>query len=308
MFDHDQRFKLLLQEFFGDFLHLFFPGIAKRLNLTQVTWLDKEVFAHPPQGERGYLDLIAQVATHEEIPGQRAGEGSSWLALIHVEIEYADSAFAMRSRMFQYYEQLRRRHGKPVLPIVLYLRVGLDGIGKDLYEEYLWEQRVLTFEYLYVGLPALDAESYLQGENWLGVALSALMRAPPERKAALAAEGLQRLVKYSDGSWRQFLLGDCLVSYSSLQESQKSDLTKQLAKEEFREAHALTRTWYDEGLERGLKEGYQTLLAAQLELRFGPLSESARNRLATWPLERLKALGIQVLKASSLTELGLQEQ
>jgi len=30
--------------------------------------------------------------------------------------------------MFHYYEPLRRRHDLPVLPIGLYLRVGLEGI------------------------------------------------------------------------------------------------------------------------------------------------------------------------------------
>src|SRR5215471_962121 len=112
MLDHDQRFKLLLQEFFALFLDLFFPTIAKRLDFTQVTWLDKEVFSDPSQGERGFLDLVAQLPTLEAIPGQRTGESDSWLALIHVEIEHADSASAIRSRMFQYYEQLRRRYGK----------------------------------------------------------------------------------------------------------------------------------------------------------------------------------------------------
>ena len=34
----------------------------------------------------------------------------------------------------------------------------------------------------YVGLPALPAEQYLASNNWLGVALSALMRIDPARK------------------------------------------------------------------------------------------------------------------------------
>ena len=78
--------------------------------------------------------------------------------------------------MFDYYVQLRRDTGLPVLPIALFLRVGLDGIGWDAYEEHFWEQRIVRFEYAYVGLPALDGEQYATGENLLGVALSALMR------------------------------------------------------------------------------------------------------------------------------------
>jgi hypothetical protein len=44
----------------------------------------------------------------------------------------------------------------------------------------------------YVGLPGLDAIEYLQGDSWLGVALSALMRIPHERVAWLGAEALRR--------------------------------------------------------------------------------------------------------------------
>ncbi len=50
--------------------------------------------------------------------------------------------------------------------------VGLDGIGWDAYEEHFWEQRIVRFEYAYVGLPALDGEQYATGENLLGVALA----------------------------------------------------------------------------------------------------------------------------------------
>ena len=55
--------------------------------------------------------------------------------------------------------QLRRDTGLPVLPVALFLRVGLDGVGWDAYEEHFWEHRVVRFEYAYVGLPALESRS-----------------------------------------------------------------------------------------------------------------------------------------------------
>ncbi len=78
--------------------------------------------------------------------------------------------------MFDYYIQLRRDTGLPVLPIALFLRVGLDGIGWDAYEEHFWEQRIVRFEYTYVGLPALDGVQYATGENLLGRIRPALQR------------------------------------------------------------------------------------------------------------------------------------
>jgi hypothetical protein len=187
--DHDQRFKLLIQEFFGDFLDLFFHTWAERLDASQVEWLDKEVFPDPPEGSRHILDLVAKVPTRQGIPGSRSGEPENWLALVHIEIESPDTVMPLRPRMFRSYVYLRDKHVLPVLPIGLFLKVGLNGIGVDIYEEHFWELRPIRFEYLYVGLPALDGVKYVQGENWLGVALAALMKS---RRTALPGSARKR--------------------------------------------------------------------------------------------------------------------
>ncbi len=310
MLDHDQRFKLLILEFFAEFLRLFFPEQAARFDFSGIKWLDKEVFADPPHGERGSVDLVAQLPTRQTVPGQRADEEDSMIALIHVEIEHADSVQPLRSRMFQYYEQLRRRHNLPVLPIAIYLRVGLDGVGHDKYEEYFWEMRTLTFEYLYVGLPALDAEHYATQDNLLGVALSSLMRAPAERKAQLAAQALQKVVKSKENDWRKFLVGDCVVSYARTDEATKQELEKILEREEYREVQTMNASYYDDGYhqgeEKGIQLGQRRLIASLLETRFNSLTDDARARLAAWPADKLEELGKAVVKAKSLRELGLE--
>ncbi len=193
MTDHDQRFKTLIQVFFADFLRLFFQRWAERPDCSAIEWLDKEVFPDPPEGSRRVLDLVAKLATRPEVPGQRPGEPGRWLALVHIEIESPDKVRPRRPRMFRSYLQLCDKHGLPVLPIGLYLKVGLDGVGIDYYEEHFWELHPLRFEFPYVGLPRLDGLKYLQGDNWLGVALSALMKIPADRRAWLKAEALRRL-------------------------------------------------------------------------------------------------------------------
>jgi hypothetical protein len=44
-----------------------------------------------------------------------------------------------------------------------------------------------------------------------------------------------------------------------------------------------------------------------LQERFGPLSAGVRERLQSWPAERLPELGRAVLKARSRAELGLDD-
>jgi hypothetical protein len=38
---------------------------------------------------------------------------------------------------------------------------------KVLLKEHFWEQRIVRFEYAYVGLPALDGERFVTGDNLL---------------------------------------------------------------------------------------------------------------------------------------------
>ena len=193
--DHDQAaLKVLLEGVFRGVLSCFFPAWAERFEFLDIDWLDKELFLAPPQGEKRQLDLVARLRLRPGAPPPRAGV-ADLVALVHVELESRASTLAFRPRMFEYYIQLRRDTGLPVLPIALFLRVGLDGIGWDAYEEHFWEQRIVRFEYAYVGLPALDGEPYATGENLLGVALSALMRLPADRRAELYAEGLKRIAR-----------------------------------------------------------------------------------------------------------------
>ena len=58
---HDQLFKDLLRAFFHEFMELFFPEVANRLDFSRVTFLDKEVFTDLPQGKQREADLVAQV-------------------------------------------------------------------------------------------------------------------------------------------------------------------------------------------------------------------------------------------------------
>ena len=146
MQDHDQRFKQLIQEFFADFLRLFFAPWAARLDCTAVEWLPTEVFPDPPEGRRHALDLVAKLPTRQEVPGQRPGEPDHWLALVHIEIEAQDKATSLRPTMYYAYTQLRDKHRLPVLPIALYLRVGLDGLGMDVYEDHFWKFRPVHFQ------------------------------------------------------------------------------------------------------------------------------------------------------------------
>src|SRR5437867_939293 len=75
---HDQLFKDLLRAFFQEFMELFFPDIAPRLDFTRVVPRDKELFTDVPRGEQREADLVTEVQTRQ---------GRPEAVLIHVEVE-----------------------------------------------------------------------------------------------------------------------------------------------------------------------------------------------------------------------------
>jgi hypothetical protein len=314
--------KVLLKEFFEQFFQCFFPSWAERFDFTEITWLDKEVFLAPPQGEKRQLDLVARLRIRPGVPAPQAGM-TELVALVHVEVESRESVQQFRPRMFEYYTLLRRESQLPVLPIGLYLRVGMEGIGWDAYEEFFWDYRLLRFEFAYVGLPALSAEEFANGEQLLGVALSALMRTSPDRRVELYAESLKRIAISGENDFRRFLLAECLETYATLDDDQQRKLQAMLSTEQFQEAKPLMTTTYERGKADGKAEGKaegrlegkregmlvdrREIAILQLEGRFGPLAVVVHQRVNEMSLEELGDLLAKFFKASSLKELGLED-
>jgi hypothetical protein len=110
-----------LRAFFREFLELFFPEVAARLDFARVVFLDKEVFTDVPEGSRRELDLVAQVYTQE---------GTPELILLHIEVQ-AQREREFPYRMFEYYALLRLRYKVPVFPVAVYLVAGIDGLSDE---------------------------------------------------------------------------------------------------------------------------------------------------------------------------------
>jgi hypothetical protein len=299
--EHDQRWKVLLKEFFAEFLGEFFSAYTAPFVLTPREWLDKELFRDPPSGEVQYVDLAARLEAKPDAP-----DGTPTIALIHVEVESRDSVQPFRQRMCDYYHFLRRTYNLPVLPLAVYLRVGLEGQGLDSYTESFGSLEVLKFQYPYLGLPALEAESYLNGRSWLGLALASLMRIEKRRKAWLRAELLRRLwVECPENDYRKFLLTEVVEAYLGLDEEQEREFEKILREPRYQEALPMMTTTFEKGIQKGLEQGQRQVLRMQLEQKFGPLSPAALRRLEEWPSERMPELITGILSSRTLSELGL---
>lgn len=301
--DHDQRFKSLLREFLPEFFDCFFPDWAAKFDFAGTEWLEQEAFLDPPSGEKRVLDVVAKVPTRDPVPDPSGRGASHSLVVIDVEIESPERATDVRPRMLWYYEALRHRHGLPVLPICLFLRVGLNGLGWDAYEERLWDRALLRFEYTYIGLPALDGLAYYNGANLLGLALSALMKLPAADRARIKAEGLARIARAKENSARRELLAECFDNYLKLVPADVSEFER-LQKELFPEGKDVVNSIEA----RGHLKGTRDLVRKMLTKKFGELPQVTLDRLYRVTPERLEEIALSYTDAATLKDLGLTDE
>jgi predicted transposase YdaD len=310
---HDQLFKELLGRFLPDFLTLVAPEPAGRLDLTRRTLLDKESFTDQPNGQRRELDLLAEVPF---------ADGSGRAALIHVEIE-ARFRLEMGSRMAGYHMQLRLRHGRPVIPVVLYLRGGKPGVRLETVLEAELGLETSRFLYHSFGLARSRAEDYLEKDQPLAWALAALMRCETKSRAEHKLACLQRIAGAHLDELGRFLLVNCVETYLQLRGRDAEEMEALQARGNAEEVRTMRMTWADQlemkgrekgreqglllGREQGREQGIRQTLLRLLGVRFGPLSEETRQRLdAIRSEERLNEIADQVLIARSLEEMGLR--
>ena len=177
----------------------------------------------------------------------------------------------------------------------------------------LLEMEIVQFRFLYVGLPGLDAVQYLEGDNWLGVALSALMRIPKEKIAWLGAEALRRVIEAPLEERKRFLLGECVQAYLQMDESQQREYDRLLEAKPYQGVKAMNLTVFEKGeisgiqkgRQEGRQEGQREMLRDQMEDKFGELPREILDQLGKLPVERLYPLSRAILRANSLDDLGL---
>jgi hypothetical protein len=141
---------------------------------------------------------------------------SGGTALVHVEVEVRARSGA-GLRLAEYYMQLRLRHGRPVLPILLCLHRGRPGVALEQVADAVLGPEIGSFRYYAFCLAGCSAEDYLARPEPLAWALASLMRrgrlSPAEHKAGclrriFSVPGLDEL--------RRFLLAHCVETYLEL--------------------------------------------------------------------------------------------
>jgi hypothetical protein len=163
--------------------------------------------------------------------------------------------------------------------------------------------------------PKLDGEKYIRGDNWLGVALASLMKLPRERIRELGSLAFLRLNGSGLNEQQTFLLDDCFGTYLDVDVATRREISgtmqsvKPSGDSTMRQNKSMLKIMFEEGQEEGrelgLRLGRLELIEAQLDSRFGTLSESVLAALRGMTDAEIRSLAIRLPKAETLAELGL---
>ncbi len=294
---HDRLFKSLLRAFLPDLLRLVAPGVAARLRLDRVTFLDKELLSEDGRGGRREADLVAR------IPSRDRGT-----LLVHVEIE-ARARRAMPQRLRSYALRIQSLYDGQLLTILLNLRGGPPGIQRVRLAGAIPEPELSSFQYIAFGLAGCAAADYLERPEPLAWALAAVMRSGSMSRAEHKLACLRRIAATRLKPDRKLLLVNFVEEYLALTPEQAGEYKLLSARNPNREVRDMWMTWSErmkeEGRKEGQQEGMRKLLLHLLAQRFGPLSEAVSNQVeAITSTRRLTSLAGKVLTARSLRDLG----
>lgn len=297
--DHDQRLKEAVKSKFSDAIDLMLPAWLPLFDFARLEWLEQEIFPDPPKGTRRTIDILARLPTLQPITtAAEDPPAQECVGLIHLELEAWDSIAVMRRRMRDYRHYLSRKFQLPVLPLCIYVHVGMEGLAWDEDVEAFLGETISTFRYRYMGLPALDGLQYISGSNLLGVALASLMKLDERAKAKAKADALQKIANSAEPEFRKYLLCECVETYLPLEEVQMSEYENLLVTTPYQGVRKYGKTSFELGELNVIRE--------LLTTRFGSLNEEANKRLYSCSSSELLELAKKLLTASSLQELGLE--
>jgi hypothetical protein len=264
--DHDHRFKELLHTFLPEFVALFLPEKADRFDWKSVEFRNTELFTSGEQGARRTVDVVAAVRTLA---------GGAEEILIHVEIEAGPRA-EFAERMFEYYCLLRLRDRRRVLPMAVFLRGGMGGLGWMQYEEQVDDDWIAKFRFLRIPLPDIHQET-LPPANPVRYALNPLLASRSDDPVQLLVESLRGIAHTLGDEERRLLLGRFVQAYVPLDPGQVQAARQAVAREP--EVQEMATLWEELGRAEGRVEGLRSGIQRVLRDRFETLPPDLETRL-----------------------------
>ena len=266
--DHDHLFKEVLQDFFEEFLMLFFPSIYEEIDFAHLKFLDKELFNDTQRRKRKEVDMVVETKL----------KGEDSLILVHVEqqAQYEDN---FNERMFLYFSRLLEEHPSTrIIPIALFSYDDKNRQELTTYEMNFPFLDVVKFNYLTIELKKLNWRNFIRQDNPVAGALMSKMGYTEDEKIDVKKEFLRMLVRLELDPARNHELTTFFETYLKLSDEEEDTLKAALktlnSTEEARVMELMTsyeRKGMEKGIEKGMEKGIKkvaiNLLSDGMEIR-----------------------------------------
>ena len=295
MIDHDGLYKAVIGEFFLDFLRLFFPQLAERIDPASVKEKEQELINDLPGSQTLRADIVREV--------QFKGQSSLILILIEPQ-SYDDKRFG--ERLYRYFTRLYEKYGLPIIPIAVLSYASPKAVAPRSFSIAIEDFTALTFNYLVVQLNRLHWQDYAERQNPVAAAFMAQMQVGKKERAKAKLAALTQVVDLSLNPAQRQLLSAFVDVYITLDVQQQSEFEQgvnRLNRGKQEVVMQLVTSWMREGIAQGRIEGKFELVSKQLARRFGPLTDEEESRLKTLNVNQVETLGEDFLDFKDRTEL-----
>jgi hypothetical protein len=294
--DHDALFKELFSTFFTAFIDGFLPDVAVFLDGEfELVPMDKELFPDIALGIKHEVDLLMKAKFR----------GKEAFFLVHVENQ-ANPQPDFPARMYRYFMCLTLKYNLPVYPVVVFSYDAPKRPEPSHYEIVFPNKTVLQFDYTVIQLNRLSWKDYISRPNPVAIALMGKMNVAPEDQVRVKVECTRVLLSLKLDPARTEFIFAWMESYLKLTAEQMKQYEyemEQFAPEQKEAAMRLMTSYEKKGLEQGLHQGKEAMLALILEQRFSTLPENITVRLDELESHQLDELGKAVFDLTGLADL-----
>ncbi len=308
MVNHDALFKILLTNFFVEFLDLFFVEVKPLLDRKSITFLDKEFFTSIPDDYRREADIVAKA---------KLADGEAYIIILVENQGSYEADFPQR--LFFYVSFLHQREKLPIFPIVIFYGKRRKPIPATYRIEFAGPT-ILDFHYPVIHLSRLDWRQFINHANPLASALMAKMNIRAEDMPYAKLECLRIIATQRIDAKKTSILASFVESYLRLNAEQEKIFQQgleQIAPKRKEKVMELMTSWEKKGLQKGLQQGREQgreqgirqgaldMVVHLLKRQIRSIPVKEQKRLAALSVAQLKRLSNALSKFSDVNDLQL---
>lgn len=255
--DHDRLFKELILAFFEEFIEAFFPDEYRHIDFSTATFSKQELFTDIVKGERRQIDILVEIKLkHEE-----------QMILIHIEPQSTYHT-QFHERMFIYCSRLYEKHRKPILPISIFSYNNKKAVP-NIFSLTTPTFPVLTFQYLQLHLVNKNWRQFIDQDNPVVAALLSKMGYTESERVQVKLKFLRMISRLELNPAKMKLLYGFFETYLKLNEQEEKEMRdkiSELPEEEATRVLKLPNSYYEKGLEEGLKRVIKNMLQKEFSI------------------------------------------